>query len=160
MEKHVKHFALGMIAAAAVAFTPLASAESDIEDAIEYRQSMFTGMSWHLGPMADMARGEVDFDREQFELHAKQLYQLSLMPWEGFVEGSYKDGEHGDLTSAIGDIAHQSAIFERMGASLATEAGVLTQVVADEDASERAVIQQFARTAQTCKSCHDDYRQR
>lgn len=149
-----------LMATALLVVAPLASADSVEEDAIEYRQSIFKGLSWHLGPMAEMARNNIPFDRDAFEHHAKRLYQLSLMPWEGFVDGSYNDGPLGEMTGASGDIQHQGAIFERMAASLATEAGVLTQVAGDSDASERALIQQFARTAQTCRSCHDDYRER
>ena len=60
------------------------------EDAIKYRKSVMTVMSWQFQPLGAMVKGERPFDKDVFVKNAAYLELLSKMPLEGFVPGSDK----------------------------------------------------------------------
>ena len=121
------------------------------EDAIKYRQGIFTGFRWHFGTMGAMVRGKIDYDAEQFAHHATQLAALTRMPREGFIEGS-----------DFGDTAAKSELWENLDDVNAR----FDKLIVDADALAAAsggslddVRAAFGDVAKNCKGCHDNYRE-
>ena len=69
---------LSMAAALSVS-TPFVYANDKAEDAINYRQGIFTAIKWHFGNMGDQVRGKSDYDKEAFEARADNLKSLAAM---------------------------------------------------------------------------------
>ena len=151
----MKGMTIATALAATLSTTTLVQA-ADIDDAIEYRQSVFSVMAWHFGPMGAMAQGKIDYDPEEFARRAEAVNAVAGMPWEGFVEGSYIGGDHGADTDAMAKIAgNQDDIQQRVETFMA-ETATLAEVAQEGDfASSRRA---FATVANSCKGCHDNYR--
>lgn len=138
-------------AAALLCFgTMTATANSDTQDAIEYRQGMFKAFKWNFGPMADMVRGKVEFNAEEFVKRAEKLQNLSSLPFEGFIDNSYA----GSNTLPVieqkwDDFVNKQNTFEAAAENLAKAAstGDMKQI--------RAA---FGEAGKSCKSCHDQFR--
>jgi len=131
---------------------PTSVARADMaEDAIKYRQAVFTAFRWHFGAMGAMVRGKVDYDAEQFAHHATQFAALTRMPKEGFIEGSdFGDTEaKAELWENMDDV---SARFDKLmvdaDALLAASGGSLDDVKGA-----------FGAVGKSCKGCHDNYRE-
>lgn len=131
---------------------------ADPADAIEYRQSVFSVMGWHFGPMGDMAKGDIDYDADEFARRAEAISALASLPWEGFIEGSYIGDDHGVSTDAKVDIADNPSDVQERVQRFTEDAATLAEVAQEGDfnASRRA----FVTVANACSNCHDDYRQR
>jgi cytochrome c556 len=126
------------------------------EDAINYRQSALGVMGWHFGPIADMAKGDVDYDADEFARRAQNVSDVSRLPWEGFVDGTYQDDGHGVDTDALAKIADNPDDFEKKQQALIDEAEKLADVAQQGDF--KLARAQLSKVGKTCKSCHDDYR--
>lgn len=122
------------------------------EDAIKYRQAVFTAFRWHFGAMGAMVRGKVDYDAEQFAHHATQFAALTRMPKEGFIEGS-----------DFGDTAAKAELWDNMD----DVSQRFDQLMKDADTLAAAsggslddVKGAFGAVGKSCKGCHDNYREK
>lgn len=147
---------LSAAACAALLTASMTANAVEPEDAIHYRQSALDVMAWHFGPIADMAKGDIDYDADEFARRAQNVSDMAHMPWEGFVEGTYQNDGHGVDTDALAKIADNPDDFQQKQQDLIDEAQKLAEVAQDGDfATSRA---QLSKVGKTCKSCHDDYR--
>ncbi|GAB2711640.1 c-type cytochrome [Halomonas garicola] len=141
---------------AALLTASVTASAAEPEDAIHYRQSALGVMGWHFGPIADMAKGDIEYDGDEFARRAQNVANLASMPWEGFVDGSYQDDGHGVDTDALAKIADNPDDFEQKQQDLIDESQKLATVAEDKDfQTSRA---QLSKVGKTCKNCHDDYR--
>lgn len=147
---------LSAVACAAMLAASVTASAVEPEDAIHYRQSALGVMGWHFGPMADMAKGDIEYDADAFARHAQNVGDIARMPWEGFVEGSYQDDGHGVETDALAKIADNPDDFEKKQQALIDEAQTLAEVAQEGDF--KMARAQLSKVGKTCKSCHDDYR--
>jgi len=122
------------------------------ETVIHYRQSIYRVMLWNFGPMADMVKGKRPFEAAEFKLHAERLAYMTKMLDEGFPEGSNKGAD----TDALPAIWENRKDFDQKLQDLQRESQSLAQVAAGGD--EAKIKEQFAKTAGTCKACHEKYR--
>ena len=146
----MKKITLLGLAAAITAFSFTAQAEIDVKDAIEYRQGIFKAYKWNFGPMADMVRGKTEFNAEEFAKRAHKLQELSSMPIEGFVAGSYAGSNTlPAIEKEWNTFVEKMTSFEQAADKLASAAdtGDLKQI--------RAA---FGDAGKGCKSCHDQFR--
>jgi len=121
------------------------------EDAIKYRQGVFTAFRWHFGAMGAMVRGKMEYDAQQFAHHATQLAALTRMPREGFIDGS-----------DFGDTAAKAELWENLDDVNAR----FDKLISDADAllavtggSLDDVRPAFGAVAKNCKGCHDNYKE-
>jgi len=121
------------------------------EDAIKYRKSVMTVISWQFQPLGAMVKGERPFDKDVFAKNAAYLEVLSKMPLEGFVAGSDK-GE----TKAKPEIWTEMDKFKGGMDKLQTETAKLAQVAKTGDMN--MIKAQFGETAKSCKACHDNFK--
>ncbi len=140
---------VGLIAAG----TAWAAKQTPQEAAIDYRQSAFTMVKFHFGPMAAMVKGEMEFNAEAFTKNADAVAALSQLPINGFIDGSY-EGE----TGAKPEIASNMDDFKSKMETFKVEAANLAKTAASGDMA--AIKPQFGKVAESCKACHDNYRKK
>jgi cytochrome c556 len=129
----------------------LGAAEVKPEDAIEYRQSVYTLIKWNFAPIGAMVKGEVPYDAAAVARHTAFLETLSKMPLEGFTPGS----DIGD-TKARPDIWQNRQEFEKLMSDFQEQVLKLNQAAGS--GNQAAVKEQFGATAKSCKNCHDKFR--
>lgn len=139
-------------AAALLLSTTTLSFADDVEDAIEYRQSIFKAIKYHFGPMAGMIRGKIDYDPAAFTMHAERVAELAKMPGDGFIPGSDK----GD-TEAKASIWDNKGEFDEHLAALAENTSALLDVSKTGDLDQ--IKPAFGEVGKTCKGCHDEFRE-
>lgn len=139
-----------------LAGTALASGEeaSDAEKAVEYRKAVFTAMGHNFAPMTAMVKGEIAWDGDEFATRAERVADLADMPWEGFVEGTADVGN----SEAKAVIWEETSKFEDLQSQLAERTTALAEAAAG-GAERQAVAQAFKKVGETCKSCHDDFKE-
>ncbi len=131
---------------------PVQAYADQAEDAIKYRQSIFTAIRWHFAPMGAMLRGKMPYDAAQFKHHADQLAALTHMPAEGFMVAGSDFGDtkaKAELWDNMDDVRSRFDTLISNSAALATAAG----------GEMDAVKVPFGAVAKTCKGCHENYRE-
>lgn len=151
----IKGSVIASVLATALSTAAIAQ-EIEPADAIDYRQSAFSVMAWHFGPMGQMAQGKIDYDAEEFASRAQTVNAVAGLPWEGFIDGSYMGDAHGVDTDALAKITDNLDDFQERKDTFMGNTATLAEVAQDGDfdASRRA----FAAVANSCKGCHDNYR--
>lgn len=149
----MKRIALLSCTAALLAVTLNAGAQIKPEDAVHYRQGVYTALGWNFGPMAGMVKGEIPFDAKAFALRAERVAFLSTLPLEGFIPGS-RVGK----TEAKAEIWDNMDDFKSKLETLQTESAKLAEVAKTATALD-AVKPQFGKVGQACKDCHDEYKE-
>ncbi len=129
------------------------AAGTSLQGAVDFRQSTMTILKWYLQPMGGMVKGKIPFDAATFSNKATGLAKAaSLDLTEGFPKGSHED------TEAKPEIWEHWDEFVEKYKALQIEADKLQKVAATGDID--AIKAQFGATAKTCKSCHDDFREK
>ena len=148
-----KTLLVGGLVSLSLALTATAVAKSSPEEkAIEYRQGAFKMINHHIGAMAGMAKGKVDFDAAVFKENADAVAALSQLVGNGFVEGSYEG-----KTRAKKSIADNMDDFNEKLETFKVEAANLAE--AAEGASDmEGLMPAFGKIGQSCKACHKAYR--
>lgn len=124
------------------------------EDAIEYRQSVMTIMSHHIGQIGAVVTGKKPYNAQEFSHHAAIVELLSTLPWEAFMTPGTDKGKTALRSSAF----REKDKFLAKANTLNTEIRKLVKAAAGDDFN--AVKAQFWVVDKSCKSCHDDYRSR
>ena len=135
-------------------FTVAHAAGPKPEDAVDYRQSVFTVIAWNFKPMGAMAKGEIPFDAAAAARHAQYVELLSKAALEGFTPDSGPDAVKD--TEAKADIWKNRGKFETAMTNFQQEAAKLAEVAKGGD--EAAIKAQFGKTAETCKACHKEFK--
>lgn len=130
-----------------------ASAFTDPDKAVEYRQHTFQLIRENFAHMAGMVRGEIDFDGEMFEQRAQALQHLTHIPWDGFKHAGENHTGSGDAKS---EIWRNKDDFDARAAQLQEDAKSLVEAAASHELSD--VRNAFMSTARNCQQCHDRYR--
>jgi cytochrome c556 len=133
---------------AAVSTTAIAAKP---EDAINYRQGVFSAVKWHFGTMGEVVKGKQDYDAEDFARRADIVAQLSKLPLEGFVAGSYE----GD-TDALPAIEENWDQFEGGMNKFIETADALAAAAKTGDMDQ--IRPAFGEVGKTCKGCHDNFK--
>lgn len=121
------------------------------EDAIKYRQNALFLTSQHFGALGAMANGRAPFNAELAKENGAVLETLVALPWQAFGPGT----EGG---KAKPEIWSEKAKFEELAGNYKTEAGKLAAAAKTGDLAQLKAA--FGPAAQTCKACHDAFRNR
>ena len=136
-------------------FLAIASAaDSKPEDAVRYRQSVYTVIGWNFKPIGAMMKGEIPFDAAAVARHAQYVEMMSKTAIEGFPKGSGPDAVKN--TEAKPEIWTDWNQFETKMTDFQQEAAKLVEVAKGGD--QGAIKAQFGKTAETCKACHKEFR--
>jgi cytochrome c556 len=145
-----------LLAAATVAglatALPAAAQWQKPEDAIKYRQSVFTVMANHFGRIGAMAQGRVPFDAKAAAENAVIVSDMAKLPWAAFGTGTDKGMPNRAKAEVWSDGAKFKAAADKMVAEVAkldaaAKSGNLDQLKAAAGA-----------VGSSCKACHDDFR--
>ena len=148
----MKKFAIAVLCFAGL--MPLASqAQMKPEDAIKLRQSAMKLIGYNFASIGAMVNDKKPYNKDEAARNAANVEALASQPWEFFVAGSDK----GD-TKAKAEVFKESDKFKAASDKLQAEAAKLAQVSKSGDMA--ALKTQFGATAQACKNCHDNYREK
>ena len=146
---------LASLAAAAVLIALSAPASAQFakpEDAIHYRQGALTVMGAHFGRLGEMVKGKVPFDAKAAQDNAVIVAEMAKLPWAAFGPGTNKGGN----TKAKPAIWTEQAKFKEGSDKLIVDTEKLA--AASKTGNLDALKTAFLSTADTCKSCHDSFR--
>jgi cytochrome c556 len=147
-----------LLLAAAMSTAALAGATAvadPLDDAIKARRGYFTLLGANVGPLAAMAKGEMDYSAETAELHASNLLAMATYnPVPHFPAGSSNDDKTGDTRALPVIWSDLEGFLEKYND--------MTQAIADLQspavAGRAELGQALGKVGGTCKACHDDYR--
>lgn len=124
-----------------------------LSDAVKYRQAGFQVLGTHVQRAGAMAKGEVPFDKPAAEANAALIEMLSRQLANAFPPGS-------DMapSKAKPEVWQEIAKFKTHSDQWQGAAAKLSGAARSGDAN--AFKTAFNALAQTCKSCHDSYRNR
>ena len=121
------------------------------EDAIKYRQSVFTVLGNSFGKISAVVKGEVPYNKDDVAKNAAIITMMSTLPWQAFGPGT----EGGKAQPAIwSDNAKFKAASEKM------QLAVVDLNKAAQSGDLENIKKAFGATGQTCKGCHDDFRKK
>jgi cytochrome c556 len=139
------------IGAASLSFSSSAVQFAKAEDAVKYRKSAFSVMGTHNAQLAQMAQGKAPFDAKIALENAEIVANMAKLPWHAFG-----DGTETSETKAKPEVWKQPAKFKEAADKLQAES--IKLVAAAKTGKEDAFKAAFTATAGTCKSCHDDFK--
>ncbi len=141
-----------IIALPVFCFAATAFAQVKPEKVIHYRQSVMTLIGWNFSTLGAMVKGKIAFDAKQFSKHTGRLAFLAPQVLEGFTKGSDKGAE----TDAKPEIWTDFDDFQAKLNDLVNETKALDEIAKSDD--EAKMKDQFKKTADACKACHDKYK--
>ena len=119
------------------------------EDAIQYRQGAFRVLGHHFGRLGAMANGKMPFDAKAAQESADIVVFMSKLPWAGFGAGT----EGG---KAKPEVWKEQAKFHDLSGKM--EAEVVKLNAAAKTGNLENLKTAFGPAANSCKSCHDSFR--
>lgn len=144
--------ALAVLAAAAMpALVHAQFAKPD--DAVEYRQSALYLLGNHFGRIGAIVKGDVPFNKDDVAKNAELVAMLSKLPWPAFENGATNA-----KSKAKPEVFSDHAKFQAAADKMQTAVAQLNVVAKGGDLA--SIKKAFGEAAQTCKSCHDNYRQK
>lgn len=126
-----------------------------IDDAVKYRQAGFHVLSTHVNRLGAVVKGSMPFDKPAVEANIAVIEVLSKQLWTAFPVGSDTAVPH---SKAKPDIWKEMDKFKASTEKMQGDISKLS--VAAKAGNLNALKTAFGSMAQTCKSCHDDYRNR
>ena len=130
--------------------TPGLIAEPIAEDLVAYRKAVMSSIGGHIGAISSMLRRKVDY--QHMETQTKAL-DLSVSLIEDIFPAASAAGE----TEALAAIWEQQEEFAAAISATQEASGKFLAAVSAGDPGE--IGQSFGALAQTCKGCHDNFRQ-
>lgn len=139
--------ALGVMAAPAQAQPQF----KDAAAAVEFRQSALKLMGAYSGALAEVVRGNVPYNAAQVKQDVAVFQVLASLPWQAFGPGT----EGGN---ARPEVWQDPAKFAAAAQALQTNMQALVAAANSEDMAQ--LRSAFGNTANSCRACHDSFRQR
>ena len=151
----MKALAAFTLAAATLCLSAPASAQfAKAEDAIKYRQSSLFVIGEHFGRIGAMVNGKLPFDAKAAQENADIVAAMAALPWTGFGPGTDKGAPH----KAKPNVWTEKAKFNEHAQTFQAEAAKLAS--AAKTGNLEQIKTAFGPAAQSCKSCHDAFRNR
>ena len=147
-----RHLVAAMALIGTLASLPAAAQFAKPEDAVKYRKGAFQVMAAHFGRIGAMANGKAPFDAATAASNAEIVAYMSKLPFAGFVEGT-SGTEKGTPKPTVWT---EKAKFDE-GAKKMQDA-VAKLAAASKGGTLDTVKAAFTTAADTCKGCHDNYR--
>lgn len=129
--------------------------DSPEESAIETRQGFMAIQAYSLGPLIGMIKGDREYDSELARTMADNLHNLQDVDIsDTWMEGTSSDDF--DESRALPDIWKNGEDVADKNKESADAIAALVKVAGD---GRSAMTPKVKDVADSCKSCHDDYRQ-
>jgi cytochrome c556 len=140
---------LGLLAA--LIAMPAAAQFRNAEAAIKYRQSAMYLQNTHMGRLFTMANGQVPFDAKVAADQIEIIATLNRLQFSAFIDGSDKGN-----TKAKPEIWSEKDKFN--AAITKSQDDVLKLVAAGKTGNQEQIKAAAGAVGQSCKACHDTYR--
>jgi cytochrome c556 len=122
------------------------------EDAIKYRKAAMFLILHHFKPIGAVVQGKAEYDKDAFSVNANAIKMLAALPLEvSLVRGSDKGG-----TTLSSVALAKPAEFKKTAESFETAAAMLAGAAQGGDPN--AIKAKFGAVAQSCGSCHKQFR--
>jgi cytochrome c556 len=130
---------------------PAAAQFRNADAAIQYRQAVMVVQQFHLGRIFAMANGRMPFDPKVVMDDANVLATIDVLPFVAFGPGTDKGN-----TNALPAVWSERAKFDAAAKQMQDEVAKL--VTASKTGNIDQVKVAVGAAAQSCKSCHDNFR--
>jgi len=121
------------------------------EDAIKYRQSVYTVLGNSFGKISAVVKGQVPYNKDDVAKNAAIIAMMSTLPWQAFGPGT----EGGKAQPAIwSDNAKFKAASEKM------QLAVVDLNKAAQSGDLESIKKAFGTAGASCKNCHDDFKKK
>lgn len=153
----MKKFLMAALATTVMTAAVQASAQVSPEDQIKFRKAGYSFMSWNMGKIkAQVIDGSVEYNQQQILAAANAIAAIGSSGM-GALYGPGTDRDVGSQTTRVKpelfenfpDVAQLSGDFVEAANNLVAQA---------ESGDQAAIRTAFGRLGETCKSCHDKYR--
>jgi cytochrome c556 len=125
------------------------------EALIKWRQSAFQVIAWNSGRIKSALAGK--YDAQEIQNAANALAAVANSGLASLFAPGSADGKGWRETTARDEVFSDAEKFRTLTQDFAREANTLARLAASGDRA--TVNEQFLTVAQTCKSCHDKFRQ-
>jgi len=133
----------------------LAQTATPAEKAIEYRQAVFKVVAGNFGPLAQSAQGKLELQPAAARQYAERLAQIAQFAGDAFPDIS-REGK----TRARPDIWSNRAEFDQLLKDLNDATRSLAAVTANAAAKPEDFKAAVGAVGNSCKSCHDKFREK
>ena len=131
-----------------------AAAQMKPDDAIKFRQSGYTFMSWNMGKIKANLEGE--YNAQQVQAAATAIAGIAGSGM-GALYGPGTEKDIGSLKTRVNpEFFQEMPNVGKLATDFNNAAANLAKVAATGD--KAAVQKAFGETGETCKACHDKYR--
>jgi len=147
-----------LLATLALTIAGTASAQLKTSDAIKFRQSGYTFRAWNMGKLKGMLiDNPASFNKEQ-AIAAANVIAATANSGMGalYVPGSDK-GKGWETTRAKAALFTDKEGVGKVAVAFNKEANELAKVAATGDAAALKV--QFGKVGESCKACHEKFRE-
>ena len=122
------------------------------EQVLKYRKALYSVIGWNFGPMSAMSQGKVPFNAAEFARRAERVAAVAPMLSEAFPPES-KGVANSELKPEMW--ANRADFDAKMQDLVERSAALATVAKAGDFEKSKAA---FLQTAQTCKACHNKYK--
>lgn len=140
-----------LTAVGTAAYAQFGGHRSPADEAIEFRQSLYSVVGWYAHQLGDMAKGDTPYDKDAAVKAANVIATLSKAAPDAFPAGS----DQGD-TKAKSEIWSDPTGFKKDMDAFQQAAAKLAENAGDANAFKSS----FGDLGKACKNCHDDYRKK
>ena len=144
---------IGLALALAVGTFSAVGGALTAENVVEYRQGMMIGLSWNIGAIGTMIKGELPWNQKKVAFLAARAAQLAPMAYEGFTPETAKAKSH-----AKAELWDNLKDFEQRNDTMVKAVVKLAEVSGGTD--ETATRAAFMDTVKACKGCHEKYQEK
>jgi cytochrome c556 len=130
---------------------PASAQFAKAEEAIQYRQEKLKAMGEQSDRLGAMVRGKVPFDAQAARESAETLLALGQLPWPAFAAG-FEGGK------AKPEVWKEAEQFKAASERFKGEAAKLAAAARTGDLER--IKAAFGDTADTCRACHREFRNR
>lgn len=144
--------ATAAVLAALLMIGPVAGTTADdSEDIIKYRQKAMSSQGAHVSAMSQIVRGKVSYT-DHMKAHAVGVAGVAA-----HVKSMFPEGSDFGVTDAKMAVWENWADFEKAADESREAADAL--VVAVDSGDEAAIGEAFKTLSQSCKGCHEDFKE-
>jgi cytochrome c556 len=142
------------VAATVLSGSALAQGQpTQAEKLLKYRKAIYQVIGFNMGPMGAMAQDKAPFNAADFSTRAGRVAELAPMLAESYAPAT--EGVSGTKMKA--DAWKNRADFDAKMKDLVDRSAALAQVSKGGDAAKTKAA--FFDMANTCKACHDKYKE-
>lgn len=125
------------------------------DQAVEYRQALFTVIGGNFTPIGAMLQGRAEFNGANALKGAERTAQLAAMVGDAFTDVSKTGAE----SKASADIWTNRAEFDKLAKDFTDHTATLVAVLKKDNKTASAEFKAAATAvAGDCKGCHDKFR--